>query len=431
MDRYIKISPRDFINEPYIDCPKCGKKAFGVLMICDNHYCRRCRECFYPRGHEQAAAYPLPELNKKIIYLDQFAISNMMLVLNPETKAHQKGRVDPFWKTLFEKVDSSCKLQLIICPDSDFHRHESMLSTFYEPLKRMYKLLSGGASFYDHDTIHRFQITEQLYKWLGDPDFKELGVRDIVHGNINAWQERFIFSVGDFKISGLVEEIRAAREKIAEDLKPVFQRWQSEKGNDFEYWYEEEKKAHAKVLWERYAKILQSFASASLGVGALDPWSLSDFASVTVNLILEAFKKQGVEKKYLLQKLFDFLRSDAFENTSYIKISAMLWAALARKAASGRKQPPNRGCVTDIEIVSTLLPYCDAMFIDNEFRGYLSESPLCDEIKYGTRIFSYKTKEAFLEYLDDIALNASRSHLEKVREVYGYEWEKPFAELYG
>ena len=430
MDRYIKISPRDFINEPYIDCPKCGEKAFGILMICDNHYCRRCRECFHPRGHEKAAAYPLPELNKKIIYLDQFAISNMMLALNPETKAHQTGKVDPFWKTLFEKVDCLCKLQLIICPDSDFHRHESMLSTFYEPLKRMYELLSSGLSFYDHDTIHRFQIIEQLYKWLGDPEFKEIGVRDVVHGNINAWQEKFIFSVGNFKIPGLVQEIRAAREKIAENLKPVFQRWQSENGKEFEYWVEEEKKAHAKVLWERYSKILQSFASASLGVGELDPWGLLDFASITVNQILETLKKHGTEKKDLFAKLADFLRSDVFENTPYIKISAMLWAALARKAASGRKEPPNRGCVTDIEIVLTLLPYCDAMFIDNEFRGYLSESPLYTEIKYETQIFSYKTKEAFLWYLDDIRSNAAHSHLEKVTEVYGDEWAKPFTELY-
>ena len=430
MDTYIKIGPKDFINGPYTDCPKCGKNAFGVLMICDNHYCRRCRECLYPRGHEQAAAYPLPRLNKVIIYLDQFAISNMMLVLNPDAKAYQKGKVDPFWKTLFEKIDSLCKLQLIICPDSDFHRHESMLSRFYEPLKRMYELLSHGVSFYDDDTIHRFQITEQLHRWLGDQNVKGVGVQDLVHGNINAWQERIIFSVGDFRIPGLVDEIRKTRETIADNLKPIFQRWQTETEKNFNYWYKEEKKANAKVLWERYARILQSFTSASFGIGAFNPWDATDFANVTIHQILETFKERGIEKNDLFTKLAEFLCSEAFENTPYIRISAMLWASLARKAASGRKNPPNRGFETDVKIVSTLLPYCDAMFIDNEFRAYLAESPVSKTLGYSTKIYSYKTRESFLAYLDEISSKASPGHFEKIREVYGDDWDKPFSELY-
>jgi len=430
MDKYMTISSQDFINEPYIDCPNCGKKAFGILMICDHHYCRRCRECLYPRGHERPAAYPLPGLNKAIIYLDQFAISNMMLVLNPETNAYQKGKVSPFWKILFDKVDSLCKLQLIICPNSDFHRHESMLSTFYEPLKRMYGLLSHGVSFYGHDTIHRFQIINQLHTWLGDADFKDLRVQDVVHGNINAWQERFTISAGNFKIPGLVDELRASRKKIVENLTPIFQRWQGERDKDFNYWYEEEKKANARVLWERYMQILQTFDSASFGLGSFNPWDLTDFANVTVHEILETFKGRGAEKNSLFTKLAEFLHSAAFENTPYIKISAMLWASLARKAAGGRKNPPNRGFVTDVEIVSTLLPYCDAMFIDNEFRAYLAESPLCEEIRYPTKIFSYKTKESFLKYLDEIRARATRVHFDKVREVYGENWAKPFSDLY-
>jgi len=196
-NEYITISPRDFIQGPYIKCPKCGKDAFGVLMICNHHYCRRCRDCFYPRGYEKAATYPLPPLNKKVIYIDQFAISNMMMSLNPATKAHQKRKVDKFWEVLFQKLDSLCKLQLIICPDSDFHRHESLLAPFYESLKRMYELLSHGVSFFDHETIQRFQIIGQLNLWLGAKAL-DLDVHRVIHGKINAWQERFIFSMGDF-----------------------------------------------------------------------------------------------------------------------------------------------------------------------------------------------------------------------------------------
>lgn len=48
-------------------------------------------------------------------------------------------------------------------------------------------------------------------------------------------------------------------------------------------------------------------------------------------------------------------------------IASSLWASIAHQAAyGGRKKPPDRGMVSDIDMISTLLPYCDAMFIDRE-----------------------------------------------------------------
>ena len=71
------IDPKKFILPPYITCPKCKiSNSFGVLMIGGQRYTRRCRECWFTESHK------LPELNKKIIYLDQFAISDMMKAVN-------------------------------------------------------------------------------------------------------------------------------------------------------------------------------------------------------------------------------------------------------------------------------------------------------------------------------------------------------------
>jgi hypothetical protein len=84
----------------------------------------------------------------------------------------------------------------------------------------------------------------------------------------------------------------------------------------------------------------------------------------------------------------------------------------------------------DIAIISVLLPYCDAMFIDNECHTYLQEKPLCDAINYGTITFSQNTKEEFLNYLDKIEQKASKKHLDKVEEVYGENWKKPYTTLY-
>ncbi len=131
VSQQVVISPRDFIHEPYISCPFCGKESFGVLMVRSDSYLRRCAECFRPHGHERPAVYPLPPLNKKIIYIDQMGISNMMKALNPETRAGRSGPISRFWLDLFERLDVLAKLQLIVCPDSIFHEWESLAAPFF------------------------------------------------------------------------------------------------------------------------------------------------------------------------------------------------------------------------------------------------------------------------------------------------------------
>jgi hypothetical protein len=114
------FDPRVFIRPPYITCPNCGAEVqFGVLMI-GWGYTRRCRECWFTER------YDLPEIRKRVIYLDQMAISDMMKALNPACPAYE--RVDPFWRELFEKLDVLKKLQVIVCPDSATHRAESAVA---------------------------------------------------------------------------------------------------------------------------------------------------------------------------------------------------------------------------------------------------------------------------------------------------------------
>src|SRR5438034_10868275 len=98
--RCSRIRPQDFIHGPYVTCPKCGTAdAFGVLMINSHSYRRRCKKCLF------AQAYDLPRLAKKLIYLDQFAISDMMKAINPNARANREGKVDAFWGQLFTRLD--------------------------------------------------------------------------------------------------------------------------------------------------------------------------------------------------------------------------------------------------------------------------------------------------------------------------------------
>lgn len=72
--RYFRGMKMPFMWErkPFEDCPQCNQHvSLGVLSIVDNSFKKRCASCRYTR------AVLLPALDKRVIYLDQFAFSEL------------------------------------------------------------------------------------------------------------------------------------------------------------------------------------------------------------------------------------------------------------------------------------------------------------------------------------------------------------------
>ena len=87
--------------------------------------------------------------------------------------------------------------------------------------------------------------------------------------------------------------------------------------------------------------------------------------------------------------------------------------------------------VNDIIMVSCLLPYCDAIFIDNECESLLSENPIPKMINvYNTEVFSLNKKNQFLEYLDHIENSMPERHMHYINSVYGEDWLKPYLTIF-
>lgn len=423
-----------FINPPYIKCPKCDENSFGVLMICDNHYVRRCCNCHFPSGFETPAKFLLPQLDKKIIYLDQMAISNMMKALNSKMKSYMKVRKESFWLELFNKLYRLCNMQLIICPSSEFHISESLLYGSSEKLlRRMYNLLSHGLHFHSFEKIKRFQLYEHAKNWINGRVNEKLNLdrKSVIHGNINAWLDNLIVTA-EFKYDkNYIDNLRLARKQVTQKIINVFKRWQTEKDKKFWDWFNEEYKVFGRTTLMVYKNYLINQFSKLNGINEkLLSFLNSPPAVTTISYIKHALCKYCSDEHDAIAKTEEYLNSEYLRDIPFIKISAMLYAALARKAASGRVNPPNLGMTGDIEVISTLLPYCDAMFVDNECRGYLNEKPLCEEINYGTKIFSQRIKNEFLNYLEEIEKNASDNLIVSLNEVYGDKWEKQFTDLY-
>jgi hypothetical protein len=427
MSDTMRIDPRDFIMGPYLRCPRCGVEEFGVLNVGDTRCTRRCRACWH------TAAVHLPELKKKIVYIDQFAFSNIMKLLSPEVKGHERTASEPFWNELFETLGVVCHLQLVVCPDSKEHQHESLTSSFYKALKRTYEHFSGGLSFYDAETIKRLQVARLTECWLKKEDLNfDFASHKVTHGNPHEWGGRVYVTV-DGVLPGMVDELRTMRNSGHKGLQEVFAQWQKEK-KSFKEVLEVEKAAYCQSLVSMYRAECEMRAQMlALAMRGQMP-SLNDILySQTSYMVMQLQKtfEHAVGTEQSVAKMSEFLRSGAINEAPFNIIAASMYASLAQKAAAGQKKVPNQGTFTDVNVVSTLLPYCDAMFIDNGCKALLLDIPREHKLPFPCEVFSPNTGADFIHYLQEIRGSASSEHLKLIEEVYGPDPLKPQKSIYG
>ena len=114
-----------------------------------------------------------------------------------------------------------------------------------------------------------------------------------------------------------------------------------------------------------------------------------------------------------------FFLMNRIADAPFVKLQSLMFAAIAMRAAQGQKKPPNEGTTTDIDTVAHLLPYCDAMFMDNGCRSLLLDVPTALRPLETTKVFSSHVKAQFLDYLRSIRSSISAEHVRAIREVYG------------
>ena len=427
MSGTIRIDPRDFIMGPYLRCPKCGAEKLGVLNVSGTKCNRRCRACLH-----NETAY-LPEIRKKIVYIDQFAFSNIMKLLSPDVKGHERTASEPFWKELFETLSVVHHLQLVVCPDSREHEHESLTSPFYKSLKRTYEHFSGGVSFYDADAIRRLQVARLTQRWLNKEDVGfDFDPEEIADGKLHEWSGRIFITV-DGVLPGMAEELRRVRRTGQQGMQKVFARWQREK-KSFKEVFEIEKSAYCQNLISMYQaeceRRVQMLALALLGqLPSLNDFLPSPTRYMVMNL--QQIFERAVGKEHSAATMSEFLRSGAINEAPFNIIDAAMYASLAMKAAAGQKEVPNQGTFTDVNLVSTLLPYCDAMFMDNGCRALWQDIPKEHKLPFPCAVFSPNTGGDFIRHLKEIRDSASSEHLRLVAEVYGPDPLKPQKSIYG
>ena len=133
------------------NCPYCGGKGcYGNINVVETQLWQGCSKC------SKSVHFYLPEINKKIIYLDQFFFTEAYL-----------GKSGPFIKAadLIKKLSSK---QLLVAPFSSIHEKETHQWVHRHELYEFIKSTSRGHEFEPYYYVQRNQILKGFKSWLAN-----------------------------------------------------------------------------------------------------------------------------------------------------------------------------------------------------------------------------------------------------------------------
>jgi hypothetical protein len=434
-------SIEDAIEAPFIECPKCHKQTYGILHVGISCYLRACPHCQIKDGKliEKPEILPLPKLNKQIIYLDQHVISSIAKAFRPELQrtGTMESHVREGWIKLFHKIDRLRRLQLIVCPFSMFHRRESFIVDDHIRLhlKALYKRLSNGVEFHDPMDMQAVQVLQVARHHL-DPT-QPVFVRDVnlvTTGRAHSW-ERYSMKAAlrDYDWKPEYREMLAKQKETSDaEFESIYKKWVTG-SKKIEDRIDEESKSYGEMVRRSYTSYLVQQGPIPLPAEIAGKMVWDEHAYIgLVDGVYDLFSSgAALTNPFIMRQVMDFFVSDELrQRAPAVRIEPLLWATLARAAQNGKKDM--EGDANDIGVIATILPYCDAIVVDNAWRARLSENPAASEVeKYEAQIFSRKNLEELMAYLDQIEAEAPSHVLEAVKEVYGEEFGEldPFDEV--
>ncbi|MGB2714841.1 MAG: hypothetical protein WBC51_11710, partial [Vicinamibacterales bacterium] len=297
------FDPNTLVSRPFVACPHCGAQQFGVLIVGPQSYSRRCRAC----GH-RSEMIPLPALLRKVVYIDQFAISNMMKTLNRAHGHHARAAGDPFWRRLFERLDRLVQLQLVICPFSEVHINESVVSPDGAALRVMYERLSLMVGFEFGSVIAERQLRMALDAWLENRTPHHDSTPDTgTRGGLQEWKEFPLISARSVYPDEVVAGIRAFRDGVKAKVEALFDDFAREtRAEPFDRWLRHERAIGGRAVLEAaqlYARRLQEIEAgrASRLYNSLG-WKY-------YALIAERVGREGLTEREFATKVATFLVS--------------------------------------------------------------------------------------------------------------------------
>jgi hypothetical protein len=165
--------------------------------------------------------------NKKVIYLDQLAISGIFKVKSGIRSVGDRNFET--WQRVERAVNRASLLQCAIFPQSSIHRDETIVWEHGNELTIAHEMLGGETKFKDHHDVELAQILEfaQAYVDKSQPHVS-FNVDDILEGDRNSWLPD-LHITADMDWSAVADEVRASASSTASEWKLLYETWKEKK----------------------------------------------------------------------------------------------------------------------------------------------------------------------------------------------------------
>lgn len=373
-------------------CQKCGTAGhYDNVNISADTLQRGCNAC----GHWERI--PLPPLKKQVIYLDQSFLSHAF-----------RDNAKPFVAAA-QRIESLASRQLVVCPYSSVHSDETRLWR-HEDQERLFEFIkqtARGREFAPTYSIKEAQLVASFRSFLNS-GAQHYGVeeRHAFRKDIHSWDDYFWIDVGPSYLVD-AEEMRKGKSAAVSALVNIFDGWRKTEAT-FEEDRRSEALGYAQSLLTQYWE-----GTVKLAIGTVADYFSIPIESRFVRKLLY-FDEETISFENRIERVKTFLRSDYFVNIPFIDISCQLFAVLRKLVRGGAHRNKEKaeeklaGLYYDIDFISILGPYCDALFVDRAMRQWLmdKEANICE--RYHFTPFSPECWDDFHRCLDGIEANVSQ-----------------------
>jgi hypothetical protein len=200
-----------FERAPFQACPHCKQDStFGILSARGSILTRRCKSCRY------SYAEPLPEIQKDVVYLDQFAISEIFKVKSGTRRLGASSQ--KFWEECERETNKTYLLQQVIFPASNIHFDETIVSPYSSDLMLAHEMMGGDRRFIHSEKVvlqQTIEFAKAFMRGLAAPKM-QFHIDDILEGRRNEWiADLHISAKADFSV--FAERVRRNREANASE----------------------------------------------------------------------------------------------------------------------------------------------------------------------------------------------------------------------
>jgi hypothetical protein len=396
---------------PFEQCPLCtAKQSYGILSVGGRTLTKRCKACGFSDQQR------LPSLDKKVIYLDQFAFSELFKLKSGKRRedAHTE-----FWQAIDHLTNRVVLLQQAVFPPSDIHHSETLVSPWPQELRDAYEALSGEVRLEDTNNIQLSQIATFARAFITDCEpTVALEIDNAIGGRRNEWLSDMRIAINT-DYSQFADGTRENVEETATAVVALMDGWRR-RNLGFDEVLEIELGSYLESRLEALHSFAERHAKAVAAEDFMAEFNLGmSFIVREMALLREVFGRAGVATGEIEETTTRFWRWDGNKSQPFGRILAYMFAALAGQVKAGRTKPVSRGFMNDVKAIAAYAPYVDAMFVDIECATLLSEGRPRDELEYKARIFSLNQKDEFISYLQEIENGTPEDVRHFASTIYG------------